>query len=156
MSAVLHLSGREVIRVTVVDAALAPALALAQATAASPHLLIEPQDDVLAYEEQVAGATRISVNFPKFTDGRGYSTAVLLRTRLNYRGVLRAVGDVLVDQVLYLARAGFDEIELRADQKVADALRALQIVNHEYLSKYSAGSKSNNGEMALLSKEYVE
>jgi uncharacterized protein (DUF934 family) len=53
----------------------------------------------------------IQIEFPSFTDGRGYSAARLLRERHRYRGELRAVGQVLRDQYLFLARAGFDAFE---------------------------------------------
>lgn len=58
----------------------------------------------------------IAIDFPKFTDGRGYSTATLLRTRYGWRGELRAIGDVLRDQLFFLRRCGFDAFELRHDQ----------------------------------------
>ena len=67
----------------------------------------------------------VAVEFPIFRDGRGYSTAVLLRTRFGYRGELRAVGDVLVDQAWNLARCGFDAFETKAsaEQFAASAHR---------------------------------
>jgi uncharacterized protein (DUF934 family) len=67
----------------------------------------------------------VAVEFPIFRDGRGYSAAVLLRTRLGYRGELRAVGDVLVDQAWNLVRCGFDAFETKvsADQFAASAHR---------------------------------
>ena len=54
----------------------------------------------------------ICIQIPKFTDGRGYSLAVMLR-RSGYQGILRATGDILFDQVDYLRRCGFDEFELK-------------------------------------------
>ena len=57
----------------------------------------------------------IVLNFPKFSDGRAYSQARLLRGRLGYRGELRATGNVLQDQVLFMLRCGFDSFE--SDQK---------------------------------------
>ena len=65
----------------------------------------------------------IAVNFPKFTDGRGYSIARLLR-RLGWKGELRAVGDVLRDQLFYMTRCGFDAFALRDDQDPQVALTA--------------------------------
>jgi len=53
-------------------------------------------------------AALIAVDFPKFTDGRGYSIARLLRDRYNFRGELRAIGDVLRDQLFALSECGFD------------------------------------------------
>lgn len=57
----------------------------------------------------------IALEFPKFTDGRAYSYARILRQRYGYRGELRAVGEVLRDQLLFMHRCGFDAIELAAD-----------------------------------------
>ena len=68
----------------------------------------------------------IAINFPKFADGRGYSTARLLRERYAYTGELRAVGDVLRDQLYFLQRAGFDSFALRADQPAEEALAAFR------------------------------
>ena len=55
----------------------------------------------------------VALEFPKFTDGRAYSQARLLRERYGYRGEIRAVGDVLRDQLRFMARSGFDAFELR-------------------------------------------
>ncbi len=62
----------------------------------------------------------IALDFPKFTDGRAYSQARLLRKRYGYRGELRAVGYVLQDQFLHLHRCGFDSVEV-ADERAAEA-----------------------------------
>ncbi len=82
-------------------------------------VLLQPDDDVLGLEGTLDGLALIAVAFPKFTDGRGYSSARLLRDRLGYTGELRAVGHVLPDQVFYMRRVGFDALEL-ADGKSAD------------------------------------
>ena len=65
------------------------------------------------------------LHFPKWVDGRAYSQARLLRARYRYAGQLRATGDVLVDMVPLLARTGFSHAQLRADQKLDVAERAL-------------------------------
>jgi len=70
---------------------------------------------------ELAGVRRIELQFPKFSDGRAYSQAFLLRRRLGFQGELRATGDVLVDQVVQMQRAGFDSAVLRADQDVGTA-----------------------------------
>ena len=62
------------------------------------------------------GVSRIDLNFPKFTDGRAFSQAFLLRRRLGFTGELRATGDVLIDQLVQMERTGFDVAVLRADQ----------------------------------------
>ena len=76
----------------------------------------------------------IAVNFPQFTDGRGYSTARLLRERYGWRGELRAIGDVLHDQLFYLARCGFDAFALREGQDAHAALAAFGDFSDAYQS----------------------
>ena len=73
-----------------------------------------------------AAYATIELQFPKFNDGRAYSQAFLLRRRLGFTGDLRAVGDVLVDEVLLMQRSGFSQAVLRADQSVAHAEQALR------------------------------
>jgi uncharacterized protein (DUF934 family) len=72
------------------------------------------------------GVTRIDLNFPKFTDGRAYSQAFLLRRRLGFAGELRATGDVLIDQLVQMERTGFDVAVLRADQNIDFAQRQFE------------------------------
>lgn len=64
----------------------------------------------------LTGVERIDLNFPKFTDGRAFSQAFLLRRRLRFTGEIRAVGDVLIDQLVQMKRSGFDSAVLRTDQ----------------------------------------
>jgi uncharacterized protein (DUF934 family) len=74
----------------------------------------------------------IALEFPKFTDGRAYSYARLLRQRYGYEGELRAVGNVLRDQLLFMHRGGFDAFEV-ADDEAADAwLAALSEISVWY------------------------
>ncbi|MFF7710570.1 DUF934 domain-containing protein [Pseudomonas sp. NPDC007930] len=75
--------------------------------------------------EHVADFAVIALNFPAFTDGRNYSNARLLRDRYGYKGELRAIGDVLRDQLFYLQRCGFDAFALRADKDPYEALESL-------------------------------
>ncbi len=65
----------------------------------------------------------VAIEFPKFSDGRGYSLARLLRERHHYQGELRAVGDVLRDQVFFMHRVGFDSYSIREDRCPTDALQ---------------------------------
>ena len=74
----------------------------------------------------VEGVDRIELNFPKFTDGRAYSQAMLLRRRLSFRGDIRATGDVLIDQLVQMQRTGFSSAVLRADKDVAEAKRQFE------------------------------
>ena len=73
----------------------------------------------------VAKFAVIAVDFPKFADGRGYSIAYHLRVRLGYQGELRAIGDVLRDQLFYMQRVGFDAYAPRADKDIHEALKGL-------------------------------
>lgn len=67
----------------------------------------------------------IAIDFPKFSNGRGYSSAALLRTRYGYQGELRAIGEVLRDQIFYLARVGFDAFAVDTGRSIDDVLQAL-------------------------------
>lgn len=69
----------------------------------------------------------VVLDFPKWTDGRAYSQAHLLRIRHQFKGAIRARGEVLVDMMQLLARTGFDEAVLRGDQSVAAAQKALDL-----------------------------
>ncbi|MES2978725.1 MAG: DUF934 domain-containing protein [Pseudomonadota bacterium] len=72
------------------------------------------------------GITRIDLHFPKFTDGRAFSQAFLLRRRREFNGEIRATGDVLVDQLAQMERSGFTSAVLRADQPLEVAERVLR------------------------------
>lgn len=69
------------------------------------------------------GVERIELHFPKFTDGRAFSQAVLLRRRHGFAGDLRATGDVLIDQLVQMARSGFTSAVLAEGQNLAAAER---------------------------------
>ena len=74
----------------------------------------------------------LGVNFPKFADGRGYSIARLLRERFAYTGEIRALGDVLQDQLFLLKRCGFDAFALRADKDIEAALAGFTVFSESY------------------------
>lgn len=74
----------------------------------------------------------IAIDFPKFSDGRGFSIAYNLRRRLNYQLEIRAIGDVLRDQLFYMKRVGFDAFEVRADKDIHDALKGLTVFSESY------------------------
>jgi uncharacterized protein (DUF934 family) len=74
----------------------------------------------------------IALNFPAFTDGRHCSTAYLLRTRYGYTGEVRAIGDVLRDQLFSYLRVGFDAFALREDKDPLDALKAFEEFREVY------------------------
>jgi len=69
------------------------------------------------------GVDRIELNFPKFSDGRAYSQAYLLRRRRKFAGDIRATGDVLIDQLVQMQRTGFSSAVLKEGKDIADAQR---------------------------------
>lgn len=75
--------------------------------------------------ENLALFPLIALNFPVFTDGRHFSSARLLRERYAYQGEIRAIGDVLRDQLFFMQRCGFDAYVIRADRCPYDALQSL-------------------------------
>lgn len=76
-------------------------------------------------ELNLQGVQRIDLHFPKFSDGRAFSQAFLLRRRMGYTGDIRATGDVLIDQLLQMRRTGFTQAVLRADQNLAHGEKLL-------------------------------
>jgi len=74
----------------------------------------------------------VALEFPAFTDGRSYSNARRLRERYNYRGEVRAVGDILRDQYLNLKRCGFDSLEIGEGETAADWERATTMITNPY------------------------
>jgi len=95
-------------------------------------LLLSPTDDPAQAVDFFPKLALIGVEFPKFTDGRGYSTAVLLRSRHGWRGELRALGDVLQDQLFALRRVGFDSFALRAGRDPQAALAGFAAFSDTY------------------------
>jgi uncharacterized protein (DUF934 family) len=69
-------------------------------------------------DADLGGIQVIELHFPKFSDGRAFSQAFLLRRRLGFAGQIRATGDVLIDQLLQMQRSGFSQAVLRADQNL--------------------------------------
>jgi len=109
--------------------------------AASSALLVHPgrigirldsgeEPSLIADSLQAFGL--IAIHFPHFTDGRGYSTARLLRERYGWRGELRAIGDVQCDQLFYLSRCGFDAFVLNDGQDAETALAAIDDFSEAY------------------------
>ena len=93
---------------------------------------LSPADDPALIANDLEKLALIAVEFPAFTDGRGYSTATLLRERYRYIGELRAVGDVQRDQIFLMSRAGFSTFALRDDQSVEKALAAFNDFSSYY------------------------
>jgi len=97
-----------------------------QNTLASGQKVIEIQNHVDPRTVDLVGVDRIDLHFPKFTDGRAYSQAFLLRRRLGFKGEIRATGDVLIDQLVQMQRSGFDSAVLRAGVDASAAQRQFE------------------------------
>ncbi len=85
--------------------------------------IISLANDADPHTVSLDGVKRIDLHFPKFTDGRAYSQAFLLRRRLGFEGEIRATGDVLIDQLVAMARTGFDVAVLREGLDASAAQR---------------------------------
>ncbi|MBL0391570.1 DUF934 domain-containing protein [Ramlibacter monticola] len=83
-------------------------------------------NDADVLEVPLEGVDRIELNFPKFSDGRAFSQAYLLRRRRKFAGDIRATGDVLVDQVVQMQRTGFSSAVLKEGKDVADVQRQFE------------------------------
>ncbi|CAG4926509.1 DUF934 domain-containing protein [Paraburkholderia gardini] len=88
----------------------------------------EPADVVADFDRLAL----IAIDFPVFRDGRGYSIARLLRERHGYKGEIRAIGDVLRDQVRLMYRCGFDAFAVREDKDIHDAFKAFDDFTVQY------------------------
>jgi len=93
---------------------------------------LDGDDETEEVAKQSAQFELIALNFPAFTDGRSYSHARLLRERYGYQGELRAVGDVLRDQLFFMQRCGIDSYQLREDKDIEDALNAFDEFSVKY------------------------
>ncbi|HEY1999972.1 DUF934 domain-containing protein [Paraburkholderia sp.] len=82
--------------------------------------------DPITLAERIPDIARIDLHFPHFTDGRAYSQAYLLRRRLGFKGDLRATGDVLIDQLVQMARTGFTSAVLKEGVDPGDAIRQFE------------------------------
>ena len=105
-------------------------------TCATGQNTIELANDADPFGLTLEGVDRIDLSFPKFTDGRAFSQAFLLRRRLGFKGEIRATGDVLVDQLAQMERSGFDVAVLRTDQSLEIAERVLAVYPGNHVGKY--------------------
>jgi uncharacterized protein (DUF934 family) len=95
------------------------------ATLPAGALVLDNSEDVSVHAEALRAAPVVVLHFPRWTDGRAYSQAVVLRGRLRYAGEIRATGEVVVDMLPLLRRCGFDAVQLAAGQRRETAERAL-------------------------------
>jgi len=93
---------------------------------------LDSHEDPAAVAGDLQHFALIAVNFPKFGDGRGYSTARLLRERYGWQGELRAIGQVVRDHLYFMAGVGFDAFLLRDDQDPQEALTGFNDFSESY------------------------
>lgn len=107
---------------------------------------IEPGEDARALLPHLDQIRLVEVNFPSFGDGRGYSSAQILR-EAGYTGELRATGDVLVDQMVFLRRCGFDSFAPDRPLNLADVEAAMGFFPEFY-------QKTGDGVSAIWAKRH--
>ncbi len=95
-------------------------------------VLLGPDEDPNVLAPWIDRLPLIALQFPRFMDGRAYSQASLLRTRLGYTGDIRAIGDVLRDQLLLMRHCGFTSFCVRADKRASDAIKGLSDFDQIY------------------------
>ena len=95
--------------------------------------VVVPNDtDIETIAPDLPRLALIALQFPTWVDGRAYSQARVLRSRLRFAGEVRATGEVLVDMLPLLHRTGFDTVQLRADQSLESSQRALRFFAAHY------------------------
>jgi uncharacterized protein (DUF934 family) len=119
------------------DVIVTPALLAAERERLAQHggklgVWLETSEGPEVIAADLAHLDLVVVHFPSFTDGRGHSTARLLRERYGYRGELRAAGDVFKETLHYLSRCGFNAFALRPGESVALALGGLDVFSEAY------------------------
>ena len=95
---------------------------------------LDSDEEVETIAEDLPHFQVVALNFPVFSDGRNYSNARLLRDRYGYQGEVRAIGDVLRDQLFFMRRCGFDAFALRADLNPEEALDSFNDFSNSYQS----------------------
>jgi len=100
--------------------------------AGEPGVALSTTDDPALIAPDLGKLSTIVIEFPQFTDGRGYSMARLLRERYGFKGEIRASGEVLRDNLFYLSRCGFDSFLLSDQARLAEALSGLSDFSEAY------------------------
>lgn len=118
---------------------LAAWCALPEAVRQSTGVLLEGWDDITGLSTDITAAPVIALNFPKFADGRCYSHAYRLRRVLGFTGDILAVGDVLRDQMPYMARCGIYSFYPREDQPLEGCLKQLGHFTKHYQYDHISG-----------------
>ncbi|WP_296062446.1 DUF934 domain-containing protein [uncultured Amphritea sp.] len=100
-------------------------------------VLLHPDDDPQLLQPWLDSLPLIALQFPRFSDGRAYSQAYLLRARHGFEGELRAVGDVLRDQLAAMRHCGFSSFAIREDKSSEEALKGLEVFDLIYARSVS-------------------
>ena len=95
-------------------------------------VLLASDEEPEAIKDDLVSLAVIALDFPKFSDGRGYSSARELRNHYGYQGEIRAVGDVLRDQLYQVERCGFNSFAVREDRSIEDAMTAFDDFSLSY------------------------
>ena len=89
-------------------------------------LWLESHEEIESLTDEMMDIPVIAINFPKFVDGRGFSAARLLRERCGYRGELRAIGEIIRDQLFLMQRCGFNAFQFSSEIDLAEASKSLR------------------------------
>ena len=102
---------------------------------------IKPDEAVEALAGDLEHFALIALEFPAFSDGRNMSQAKLLRERYAYQGEIRAVGDVLRDQMFFMQRCGINAFEVRTDRDLKDAMKSFSELSLAYQPALDADNR---------------
>ena len=105
-----------------------------QASEKAIGVWLDSDDDTYELGSDALELPLIALNFPVFMDGRSYSSAAILRQRIGYKGELRAVGEILRDQLFYMKKCGINSFEISDSVKLEDALAAFSDFSNNYQS----------------------
>jgi uncharacterized protein (DUF934 family) len=95
-------------------------------------LWINGDEEIEGIAQSIVTAPVIAINFPKFVDGRGFSVARLLRDRFGFKGELRAVGQIIRDQLFLLQRCGFNAFQFDSEIDLTEAVKSLADFSDAY------------------------
>ena len=95
-------------------------------------LWIDSEQTATALTDDLGTLSLIAIRFPTFMDGRGFSIARILRERMNFQGEIRAIGNVIQDQMHFLMRCGFNAMDLRAGTNLEAAIESLEDFSEHY------------------------
>ena len=95
-------------------------------------IVVGGEDDIEEIAAEAEGFELIAIDFPAFKDGRGYSQARILRDHYHYKGDIRAVGDVLRDQLYFMHRCGISSFLVKEDKDLEDALHGFSDFSVKY------------------------